>query len=291
MDEIDNNEVLRVRDMSRYKMFDIKGTLREFNDRFEYLIIEDYEWEENFFETHVVPVGDISVILVENVYDEPVTTVSIEFSKTTFSYVKVLSWLRENDVAIPKKVGTKKYVDNAAFILDGIKFKGVTIISYEKGKRTVPCLEDYPEITWHYQCDYVVNDSRQSKIVEFERTKSGKAVIIDENKPQHKLKLFYNGKEIETIPTITFDIDRDRVVSNGNVILCNYIGPYKNDLIGFYQIKSENIEENIPISYHIYEPKSKKRWKSRVYYILYLHNGRVDWPRAFFSTEHEIVLK
>ena len=104
------------------------------------------------------------------------------------------------------------------------------------------------EVTETFKAYKTLIDHQQSKDIQLDKTKDGKAVTYN-NHTNYNAQIIYNNVPIDHIPVLFFKKSEDVVISNGNVILCDYIAPYKDMSLGFYQGLYEPNIESIPISF------------------------------------------
>lgn len=220
--------------------------VREFENRYEYIIYTEYEYIEENIILHGIPIGNVNVQIIEYVDDEDIELASIEFSKYEFEVRDVLGWMKEVNITILQN--DKDFVYNAYKVVTGIKFKDIPIVMYKKGKNKLECPSDLIEITENFVPEKNKIDTRGSKKLNFDSARDNKKVIFDDKKDYGK-GIIYNGRPIDKIPVIEFDLGKDLVISNGNLMVCDYIGPYCDNTLGFYQGEYKGYETDLPISF------------------------------------------
>jgi hypothetical protein len=121
---VDNGSLIDFKDAKFKKVIQETGILREFQDRYEFCIMRDYEKILEDFSCNSVQLDDIFIQIVES--ENQYNIVSYEFSKRSFSIDDIISWLDKCSVIL---VTDKKphYVENAAKIVQGVKFRGMPI--------------------------------------------------------------------------------------------------------------------------------------------------------------------
>jgi hypothetical protein len=144
--------------------------------------------------------------------------VGISFYKNVFNIEEVISWLKIYNISY---VDNQSFVQNTSNILNGIRFKGNVLVLYEKGNKKINfnCI-DFPEITEIYNLNMVKVDTSKSKAARKE--------------PLERLVIYLNDEEMDGIPRLEFDKDKDYIISNGTLIKADYIDSYNDNTIGFY---------------------------------------------------------
>lgn len=154
-------------DISIYKLkkyIGVNKSFREFSNRYEYCLIKDYEEQFEDFECHSISLGDIfpQILILKN----EVLLMSLEFSKDKFTLKKIIAWMNRYDVTIIKNSDTE-YIENAAKIIESLKFKGTSIVLYKKGKEHLEVDKNkMPEITETFKAIEQVINTSESKVIE-----------------------------------------------------------------------------------------------------------------------------
>lgn len=160
-------DVENITDISKYKLKKHIGanrSLREFSNRYEYCLIKDYEEQFEEFECHSISLGDIFAQIL--ILKDKLLLVSIEFSKDKFTLKKIVSWLDKYSATIIKSFGID-FIENGAKIVKALKFKGIPIVLYEKGKEFLEFHRDHLlEVTEDFKAIEQVIDTSKSKIIE-----------------------------------------------------------------------------------------------------------------------------
>lgn len=238
-------------DIAKYRKYQLSGLWREFSDKYEYIHIDGYEDCLVFSTLHSIPLGDVFAQLLEFIDDDGeynLHVASVEFKKSQFNLRQSLEWLDMYHVDIACLEDHGQFIHHANKIVEGIHFNGVPVLLYEKGINTVQCEDTYIEVTETFKAYQTLIDSRQSKEIQLQQTKDGGAVTYGDEK-DYNAKIIYNDVLIDYIPVLFFERSQDVVICNGNVILCDYIAPYKGRSVGFYQGLYKEETESIPISF------------------------------------------
>lgn len=235
----ENNPTVETDELKEKRIKSIVNNIREFEDRYEYCFIMDYEEKYLNFEVHAIPLLDIQVVLVE--IGEKIELVSIEFSKENFNIEQIISWIQYESIYLGNKEKTNHIIEKCGRILKGIKFKGNVIVVYGKGNKSVVLdIGDYDEITEKYNVEFYKIDTTKSK------------------KLQKGLSIILNGELVNEIPRIDFKRYKDMLISNGNVIIADYIDEYCGG-IGIYRYDDEStpivsfIDTNTTMYIDLYE--------------------------------------
>ncbi|MGO1372472.1 MAG: hypothetical protein ACTHVE_11570 [Senegalia sp. (in: firmicutes)] len=240
-----NKNQSKVVNLSHYKKYNLNGIIREFEDRYEYVIYKDYEYIDNMI-IHGIPINNLNVQIIECLDNNNLELASIEFNKYEFEVRNILEWINKYNIIILEN--NKDIIYKAHKIIDGIKFKNIPILLYEKGNQKLECPSDLIEITQKFIPERNKIDTKKSKELGFNKSHDNKKVIFDDKKDYGK-KIIYNGRAIDKVPVIEFDLSKDLIISNGNVIVCDYIGPYCDNTLGFYQGDYKGHEGDLPVSF------------------------------------------
>lgn len=134
--------IIEIDELKLKKLIKNESSIREFEDRFEYCIIKEYEEKYENFICDSIQVEDVFIQII-TVKGRKIIC-SIDFPKEYFDVRKLINWLRENDVTIIKK--DQSIISNAHSIIKGFKFEGTPILVYKKGNKNVK-IGHLPEIT------------------------------------------------------------------------------------------------------------------------------------------------
>jgi len=155
------------RDISIYKRkkyAEFNRGFREFPNRYEYCLVKEYEAQFEDNEFFSISLEDIFAQMI--ILEGRVLLVAIEFSKDRFTLKKVISWLDQYNVMILNNSGSNS-IEKAEKIIDALKFKGIPIVLYEKGKKTIMFdRNQLPEIMESYTPAEQIVDFSQGSIIE-----------------------------------------------------------------------------------------------------------------------------
>lgn len=210
---VQNNLPLSPLDQLRKKRVEnITKKMREFEDRFEYLYVPDYEERYEKFYIHAVPVGNIQLVLLER--DEEIELVAIEFYRNQFSLEEAVNWILRHTIYFQDINKTPHFVQWCDSIIDIIRFKSKVIALYSKGGQTLELehVDELKDLTETYNLRFDKVDVSKSK------------------KLQKGLSIVLNEELIKELPRIDFNKHQDIVVSNGNVVKADYIDVYRGGI-------------------------------------------------------------
>lgn len=203
--------------------------LREFQDYYEYCIISKYEEKYTCFETNSIQINKVHAVTLET--KDKFLLVGILFYKDLFDFEEVVNWLKVYNI---KYVDNESFVKNANELIQGIHFKGNTIVLYKKGNKNLSFKhEDFQEITKIYD-------------IKMDRVNTTKSKSARKELPE-RLVIYLNDEEVDEIPRLEFDINKDYIICNGNLIKADYIDSFNHSTIGFFR-KQDPIN---PIAYLI----------------------------------------
>ncbi|WDL98453.1 hypothetical protein [Alicyclobacillus sp. ALC3] len=203
-------------DAMKHKM---QSHCREFEDYYDYCFVDDYEEKYDRFQVHSVQVGDVFVGILEE--KGRFVLVSVQFFKERFSVTRIGNWIDKMGIHLEEHVCMSVDVSNASKIVAGLRFKGRPLVVYEKGQQTLRYdLSDSVEVSDIYKSyNSIVNPASRNEV---------------EVDPPCKATIFYDGERVYSVPRIEFDLSRDVIISNGQVIVADYIEDYCGT-IGFWQ--------------------------------------------------------
>lgn len=201
--------------------------VREFKEYYEYCIVESYEECYEDFEVHMVPLKDIGIVLLQ--VGEEIKFVAIQFTKKEFNIDKIYTWMQLFEVYFNESTKQLSKVKDCGQILEGIRFKEHLLLIHSKGNQVVTVdSNEYEEITNKWD-------------VIFEPVDTG------ESKPIVKgLCIKLNGEILEEVPYIEINQPNDILISNGNLIVADYIDEYCGG-IGIYR----NDDPCIPVAFFL----------------------------------------
>lgn len=194
------------------------GELREFEERYEFCLIKEYEEKYTDFTLDSIQVGDIFVQILQ--YKNSSLIVSYEFLKNQYDLHGIVNWLDQYKVGyLPKSEKSTSYIQGAESILEAIKFRGNILVLYKKGTNRLAIHTDLlPEITEYYAQGLKKIDTSKSKSI----------TNLDSN-----LKVILNGQELDYVPRIDVNLSHDLIISNGHIMVAKYIDDYEG-CVGFY---------------------------------------------------------
>lgn len=202
------------------------NSIREFDNRYEYCIIENYENMLDEFRIDSIEIENVFVQLLTDKYNMRI--VSIEFLKKDFTVSKIASWLHLYSIKLLNT--NEEKIENAYEIIRGLRFKGRPIILYRNGKDTLYInTVSFPEITNKFKSNIQRVDTSKSKKIDI----------------QEKLnQIVFNGRRVSYIPEIRIDLTKDLLISNGHIIVATYLGDYSG-CVGFF----ENEGDCLPVAW------------------------------------------
>ncbi len=204
---------------------------REYDDYYEYCLVDNYEEKYDKFHVHSVQIADVFAAILEE--HDHLRLVAVQFFKSHFTLSTIGNWLSEKDVYFSDSsiVELITEIPNATAIVAGLLFKGCPLVVYAKGHQILTfSVTDFIEVNDVFQSyDYIVN-SADAKDVTFE--------------PPCEAIIFFNGERVNSVPFIEFNRRTDIVVSNGQLVVADFIEDWCGN-IGIFQ--NENVA--IPVSF------------------------------------------
>ena len=190
---------------------------REFDEYYEYCLIPEYEEKYSNCITDSIQINNVHAVTLK--INEKFLLVGILFYKNIFNIEEVINWLKIYNISY---VDNQSFIQNASELLKGIRFKDNVLVLYHKGNKkiTFNCL-DFPEITNIYDFSRAKIDTGKSKSTMKEQIE--------------KLVIHLNDQEMDDVPRLEFDIDKDYIICNGTLIKADYIDSYNENTIGFYK--------------------------------------------------------
>lgn len=217
----ENNEIAKIDELMEKRIKSIVNNIREFEDRYEYCFIMDYEERYLDFEVHAIPLLDVQVVLLE--IKEKIELAAIEFYKSNFNIEQIITWIQYEDIYFGNREKVNHTIKRCDRVLEGIKFKGNVIAAYRKGNKSVTLdINDYDEITEIYNVQFNKVDTTKSK-----KLQSGLSIIL-------------NGELVNEIPRLDFEGNKDMLISNGNLIKADYIDEYCGG-IGIFRYDNKSV--------------------------------------------------
>lgn len=204
---------------------------REFDDYLEYCLVPEYEEHFDRFRAHAIQLENAFVNIVEA--GDRTVLVSIQFPKSVFTISTAQEWLTQYKLDFRPEPEEEHTIRGVGEIVCGVRFRGKPVVLYTKGHRQLSYRPgDFPEITDTYvQYHKIVNTATAREV-----------------KPRSKPTIILNGKVVDKVPHIDFDLSQDLILSNGHVMVADYIDDYFGG-VGFYQ---EN-NDFLPIAF-FYSP-------------------------------------
>ncbi len=209
-----DSNIIDIYDMRRKNTLK-NNSIREFDNRYEYCLIENYKNMNDEFKIDRIEIGDVFLQILTDRYN--IRIVSIEFLKKDFTVSKMVNWLYLYSIKLLNT--NEEKIENAYEIIRGLRFKGRPIILYRNGKdRLYINTVSFPEITNKFESNTQIVDTSKSKKIY----------------SQEKLnQIVFNGRRISYIPEIRIDLTRDLLISNGHIIVATYLGDYMG-AVGFF---------------------------------------------------------
>ena len=178
-----------VRDQNVIDLMDVKHRnllkqeqIREYEDRFEYCYIKEYEEKYQDFEAHSIQLGPVFPVLLD--LGDRMVFASIEFYKDGFSLDEIMDWLNEYQIFFGKSQARTQII-NVHEIVQGLCFKGNPLILYQKGTRSLEINpKDYQEVIDDFVGSLQEIDTGKSKNV------------------QDGFTIIYNGARVNKVPRI-----------------------------------------------------------------------------------------
>lgn len=223
-----------------------KNCIKEYDDRYEYCIAEEYEKKYAEFEIERIQLDKVFIKLVT--IEEEKLVVSLEFMKELFDMKQTIDWLILNEIKILKD--KENYLKDAFRIVYACKFNGKPIIIFIKGEESI-----------------LINRSRLIELNKEFNAQDDEIGIFDykgTKGPKSNKLINLNGYEINFIPEIDLDLGRDLIFSNGQLIVASYIGDYGGS-IGFFEKKEDEfpmillLDEVEDIYINIYTKGNQRR--------------------------------
>ncbi len=209
----------------------VKDCLREYPDYYEYCVIQEYENKYSEFQIHAIQLADVFVRLLEN--QGQLKFVSIQFPKTEFHLSTVYSWLYDKAVYVSEEKSASGVISNGFQLINKVLFKGHSIVLYEKGNKNLSFdMDGCVEVSQVYDSYHLI-------------TTASNAVEVFPEEPS-KVPLFFNGEKVASVPRIDFNIEEDLIISNGHIMVADYIEDYCGN-IGFYQKENPHLPISFPL--------------------------------------------
>lgn len=230
MGTIEANRRSNLLNINEYRLNKVIGqgnSIREFEDRYEYCIMDGYDKKYDKFTCHSIDLGDIFVEIVTVEGDHKLA--SIGFPKDIFNYIQdIPDYLDFYSIKLLKNGRNTIY--KACDYWSGVKFRGTAIVVYEKGLGTFNIdLDELPEVT---------------ELFDKKKYRVNRSSLRVKTNITSKPNIFLNSLELDFVPEIEIDLNKDLIIANGHVILAGYIGDYEGH-VGFFK----NKDDELPISW------------------------------------------
>jgi len=182
-----------------------KERLRQMDQVYDYALIRDWDLHFDFTWAETVQLGEVFANLIR--LEDRLVLVSIQFFTDRFSVEEMLDWLDRHKIYWQEPPKDFDVISGASEIIQGVKFEGHALVLYKPGSGKLAInTRDYIEVTEQYKPINKVSDTSTSKEVSLGRK-------------QKRITIYFNGREVEKVPTLDFDVMGDFVYVNG-VLLC-----------------------------------------------------------------------
>jgi hypothetical protein len=206
-----------------------KGILRKLPDCYEYCFLPDYEVKYDSFQSQSIQMLEFFFTLLE--LKNNTLFVSVQFP-LYYDTDRIQEFLEYYTFSYDEKDEKGYYVKNTLEIVEGKLYKGKPlVIGRRGGKKLYYDASDFIEVTAQYSNYHQIVNTGQAEIVD-----------MDEKKPV----IILNGRRMDTVPRIDFDLSKDLIISNGQFIVADYMDDYCGN-IGFYSAS----DPAIPVSYYL----------------------------------------
>lgn len=218
----DSSNIISMEDLRLKRFIDKNYSIREFGDKYEFCLISEYENKYDDFICDSIQFKDVFVqVLTVNGEHK---LASIDFYKDNYEMTDIMKFLNLYSVKLLNS--DQHQISRCKNVIEAKRFKGTAIILYEKGAEIINVNhEELIEITENFLYDAIRVNTATSK-------------PRDSILPTSKIIL--NDKEIDYIPEIEISIEHDLIISNGHIMVANYIGDYCGS-IGFYAEKDDDL--------------------------------------------------
>ncbi|MFY0544977.1 hypothetical protein [Brevibacillus sp. H7] len=206
-----------------------KGILRRLPDCYEYCFLPDYELKYDSFQSQSIQMLEFFFTLLE--LKNKTLFVSVQFP-LHYDTDRIQEFLEYYTFSYDENDEKGYYVKNTLEIVEGKLFKGKPLVIGRRGRKKLYYdVSDFIEVTAQYNQYHQIVNTGQAEIVDMVKKKP---VII------------LNGRRIDTVPRIDFDLSKDLILSNGQFIVADYLDDYCGN-IGFYSAS----DPAIPVSYYL----------------------------------------
>lgn len=175
VDHLDNALKMRENSVDKNQIHSLKerrvkavvDKLREFDDAYEYCIIEDYEEKYDDFSCEAIQLGDIFVNLLET--GKKTVLCSIHFLKEKFNLEQITTWIDNYNVNYNTFDSQGYFVLMGKEIIEKVLLKGNPVVLYSKGNipKLYYSIENMIEVTDAYTKYNTIVNSANAKPVLF----------------------------------------------------------------------------------------------------------------------------
>lgn len=206
-----------------------KGILRKLPDCYEYCFLPDYEVKYDSFQSQSIQMLEFFFTLLE--LKNKTMFVSVQFP-LYYDTDRIQEFLEYYTFSYDEKDEKGYYLKNTLEIVEGKLFKGKPLVIGRRGRKKLYYdASDFIEVTAQYNQFHQIVNTGQAEIADMDKKKP---VII------------LNGRRMDTVPRIHFDLSKDLIISNGQFIVADYMDDYCGN-IGFYSVS----DPVIPVSYYL----------------------------------------
>lgn len=180
-----------------------KYSIIEKSTYFECIIDKERQGKYKHIPNIGVGIGGVYAVVVKP-QGKPHALSSVHFLKDSFKLPEVVEWLDTYSLSILKDDQGSYTINQCKAIRDVVRVEEELLVLYKRGKDSLTI--DYANLT-----------------------KGGEITTL---KPLDVV-LIINGEQIDYVPRINIDKNRDVLIVNGNCIVADYIDEYDGN-VGFY---------------------------------------------------------
>lgn len=160
-------KIIDIKDLRLRKIKNVhEGKLREFDDYYEYCLVDDYEMIYDKFQLDSIQMDDIFISILE--YYGQFELVSIQFPKT-YDVHEIVEWIDGHVIGFNTQDKEGYYVEDATEILQGVLYKNMPLIIASKGNRKL-YINQLDEVTEGFESYSKIINPDQAKTVELTET-------------------------------------------------------------------------------------------------------------------------
>lgn len=145
-----------------------EGKLREFENYYEYCLVDDYEMLYDKFQIESIQMDDIFVSILEHFGQ--LDFVSIQFPKT-YDVHEIVEWIDGHVISFNKRDKSGYYVEGAEEIIKGVLYKSKPLIIANKGTQKI-YVNQLDEVTEEYERYSEIINTERAKTVDLSKTKN-----------------------------------------------------------------------------------------------------------------------